>query len=84
LKSLLFWQPAGIVSKIEFRLFKLMIIEIIATIGGVVMMLVPLIAWNLRRSRCTHINCCGAECDRQLMSLEEQRLDTLNKKMFSI
>jgi len=61
-----------------------MIIEIIITVGGVVMMCIPVVAWNLRRSRCTHWQCCGAECDRELMTLEEQRMDKLQKIMFTI
>ena len=59
-----------------------MIIEFILTIGGVVMMFIPVIAWNIRRSRCTHSECWGGACDRQLMSLEEQRMDKLQKIMF--
>jgi hypothetical protein len=61
-----------------------MIIEFILTIGGIVMMFIPVIAWNLRRSRCTHLECCGVECDRSVMTLEEQRLDKLQKIMFPI
>ena len=61
-----------------------MIIEFILTIGGVVMMFIPVIAWNIRRSRCTHSECWGGACDRQLMSLEEQRMDKLQKIMFPI
>jgi len=61
-----------------------MIIEIILTIGGIVMMCIPLTAWNLRRSRCTHSECCGAECDRSIMTLEEQRIDKLQKFMFPL
>jgi hypothetical protein len=61
-----------------------MIIEIIITVGGVVMMCIPVVAWNLRRSRCTHSSCCGAECDRKLMTLEEQRLDNLKKIILPI
>jgi len=61
-----------------------MIIELILTIGGIVMTFVPLVAWNLRRSRCTHFECCGAECDRIIMSLEEQRLDKLKKIILPI
>jgi hypothetical protein len=61
-----------------------MIIEVIVTIGGIVMMCIPVIAFNLRRSRCTHLECCGAECDRELMTLEEQKNDKLQKNMFSI
>jgi len=56
----------------------------IVTIGGIVMMFIPVIAWNLRRSRCTHLECCGVECDRSVMTLEEQRLDKLQKIMFPI
>jgi len=61
-----------------------MIFEIILTIGGIVMMCIPVVAWNLRRSRCTHSECCGAECDRSIMTLEEQRMDKIQKIMFPI
>jgi len=56
----------------------------IVTIGGIVMMFIPVIAWNLRRSRCTHLKCCCAECERELMTLDEQKNDKLQKNMFSI
>jgi len=59
-----------------------MIIELIVTIGCVFVMLISTIAWNLRRSRCTHSECCGATCDRKLMSFEEQKIDKLQKLMF--
>jgi hypothetical protein len=61
-----------------------MIIEMIVTIGGLVMMCIPIVAWNLRRSRCTHSECFCGSCDRELMSLEEQKIDKLQKNMFSI
>jgi hypothetical protein len=60
-----------------------MLIETIL-MTSMLMVLVPIFAWNLRRSRCIHSECWGATCDRQLMSLEEQRLDTLKKNMFAI
>ena len=56
----------------------------IVTIGGIVMMFIPVIAWNLRRSRCTHLKCCCAECERELMTLDEQKNDKLQKNVFSI
>jgi hypothetical protein len=61
-----------------------MIIEVIAAIGSLLILCIPLTAWNLRRSRCTHSECCGAECDRELMTLEEQKIDKLQKIMFPI
>jgi hypothetical protein len=61
-----------------------MIIELIVTISGVVMMFIPVIAWNLRRSRCTHSECWCGSCDRQLMTLEEQKNDKLQKIILSI
>jgi ferredoxin len=61
-----------------------MIIEVIAVIGSILMMCIPIVSWNLRRSRCTHLECCGAECDRSIMTLEEQRIDKVQKIMFPI
>jgi hypothetical protein len=61
----------------------IMIIELIVTIGGVFVMLISTIAWNIRRSRCTHLECFCGKCDRTLMSLDEQRNDP-QKNMFSI
>ena len=61
-----------------------MIIELIVTVGGVFVMLISTIAWNIRRSRCTHLECFCGKCDRTLMTMEEVRMDTLQKNMFSI
>jgi hypothetical protein len=61
-----------------------MIIELIAVIGSILMMCVPVVSWNLRRSRCTHSECFCGKCDRTLMTLEEQRLDNLKKIILPI
>jgi hypothetical protein len=61
-----------------------MIIELIVTVGGVFVILFSTVAWNLRRSRCTHTECFCGKCDRTLMTLEEQRLDNLKKIIFPI
>jgi hypothetical protein len=61
-----------------------MLIETIFVTSSVLMVLIPILAWNLRRSRCTHSECWGGACDRQLMTLEEQKIDTLQKNMFAI
>ena len=56
--------------------------SLIATFCGALLMVITTLSWNLRRSRCTHIECYGAACDRVLMTIDEQKNDILNKKMF--
>ena len=60
-----------------------MIIELIVTIGGVFVMLISTLAWNIRRSRCTHLECFCGKCDRTLMNDIEMKNDP-QKNMFSI
>ena len=47
----------------------------IVSIGGLVIALIHAIFYNIRRSRCSDINCCCFKCKRQLMSPEEQKED---------
>ena len=53
--------------------------EILAITGAISASLIALISSifvNVRHSRCTHIKCCGCECKRDVMSLQEIQAET--------
>lgn len=43
----------------------------ILIIGGMAVSLVSTLAIAIRRSRCTHVKCCGAECVRDVPAEDE-------------
>jgi len=56
--------------------------ELVALIGAFSAGLIALISSifvNIRHSRCTKLKCCGCECTREIMTLDEQKLETENK-----
>jgi hypothetical protein len=44
--------------------------------GVLVSFAISTACWEMRRSRCTSINCCGLKVERQLMSEESLKNDT--------
>jgi hypothetical protein len=52
-------------------------IEIYLVLSASLTLIVTTCCYNIRRLRCTHIKCCGAECTRDLMSLEEIQADVI-------
>ena len=50
---------------------------LIASISGSISLIVTVICYNIRRSRCTHIQCGCFECTRQMMNTEELKEDRL-------
>ena len=50
----------------------------IASGGTLVIGLIHMIFWNVRRSRCTDIKCFCIKCKRELMTGEELADDKLN------
>tara|TARA_R100001198_G_C5225351_1_gene206138 strand:- start:1090 stop:1281 length:192 start_codon:yes stop_codon:yes gene_type:complete len=43
--------------------------------GVIVSFAISTACYEMRRSRCTHISCCGVEIDRKLMSEESMKND---------
>ena len=44
--------------------------------GIVLSFAISTMCWEMRRSRCTSINCCGCRLERSLMTQESMNLDT--------
>ena len=44
--------------------------------GVVLSFAISTMCWEMRRSRCTSINCCGCRLERSLMTQESMNLDT--------
>jgi hypothetical protein len=52
--------------------------ELVALIGALSAGLIALISSifvNIRHSRCTKLKCCGCECTREIMTLDELKLE---------
>ena len=47
----------------------------IASIAGVLILLVHSVAYNIRRSRCVDVDCFCVKCKRDLMTVEELKND---------
>ena len=45
----------------------------IVSLAGVGIALIHAIFWNIRRSRCTTVDCLCFKCKRELMSAEEEK-----------
>lgn len=49
---------------------------LIIVVGGIGGVFVTLCCWNMRRSRCTHVDCLCFHCKRELMSASMLAADT--------
>ena len=53
-------------------------LEIVTIVGGVSAAFIAIVSsvfMNIRHSRCTHIDCCGIQCKRSVMTLDEIERD---------
>ena len=60
---------------------------IIGASAGISAALVAIISttcWNVRRLRCNEISCCGAHCNRVIMTAEDMKLDTLKTNPMAV
>ena len=51
---------------------------LISTITGSISLLITILFYNLRRSRCTELHCACLRCIRQNMNSDELTADSLN------
>ena len=49
----------------------------VSVIAGSISLITNVAFWNIRRSKCTHIKMLCCECDRELMTTEELRIDQI-------
>ena len=50
----------------------------IATLSGGISLIISVLFWNIRRSRCIHIETPCCKCDRTVMDIEEMKNDAAN------
>lgn len=59
------------------------VIPFVLAISTALGTLISLCFYNIRRSRCGDVDCCGLKCSRSIMTLEELQADQKNNSKFS-
>lgn len=54
------------------------LVMLVGAISAGLVALISSIFVNIRHSRCTQLKCCGCECNREIMSLDELKVEQNN------